>query len=180
MVTATELIGAVVLSAARPWDQDQFRRFYDATARGLWSYLARAGRDGSLADDLFQEAYLRFLRAAMDGRVQEDRAKQYLFQIAANLVRDHYRRPPTEALSDATGAAHAEGIDLKHDLSRAMGMLTPKERDLLWLAYVERFSHREIAVTVGIKEQSVRPLLFRARNKLADLLRKAGLGASHV
>jgi len=40
-----------------------------------------------------------------------------------------------------------------------------------WLAYVERFSHREIARVVGAKEQSIRPMLSRARDRFAALLK---------
>jgi DNA-directed RNA polymerase specialized sigma24 family protein len=40
---------------------------------------------------------------------------------------------------------------------------------------VEGSSHREIAEIVGLKEQSIRTMLFRARNKMAGLLRGRGL-----
>ena len=48
---------------------------------------------------------------------------------------------------------------------------------MLWLAYVEGCSHKEIAGVVGLKAASVRLLLFRARQKLAALLRERGLHA---
>ena len=41
---------------------------------------------------------------------------------------------------------------------------------MLWLAYAQGASHREIADTVGVKSTSVKLLLFRARRKLAGLL----------
>jgi RNA polymerase sigma-70 factor (ECF subfamily) len=46
---------------------------------------------------------------------------------------------------------------------------------LLWLAYVEGSSHKEISDVVGLKVASVRPMLFRARQKLLGILRKAGI-----
>ena len=52
-----------------------------------------------------------------------------------------------------------------------MARLRPREREMLWLAYAQGSSHRDIAGTVGVKVASVRLLLFRARRKLADLLR---------
>ena len=45
-------------------DEDAFRAFYDRTARGVWAYLARVTGDRQMADDLLQETYYRFLRAA--------------------------------------------------------------------------------------------------------------------
>ena len=47
---------------------------------------------------------------------------------------------------------------------------------MLWLAHVEGTGHREIAAVLGVKAASVPVLLFRARRKLAGLLRKKGYG----
>ena len=57
------------------------------------------------------------------------------------------------------------------DLRRAMSRLRPRERALLWLAYAQGHAHAEIAETLGVKTGSVKLLLFRARRKLAVLLR---------
>ena len=38
------------------------------------------------------------------------------------------------------------------------------------------FEHREISAALGVKEKSVRVLLFRARKRLAEILEEAGLG----
>ena len=51
-----------------------------------------------------------------------------------------------------------------------MGRLRVQERTMLWLAYVEQASHREIASALSIKEGSVRVLLSRARQKMAVAL----------
>ena len=45
-----------------------------------------------------------------------------------------------------------------------------KQRTLLWLAYVEEYSHREIAEILEISEGSVRVLLHRARGRLRGSL----------
>ena len=52
-----------------------------------------------------------------------------------------------------------------------LSRLNPREREILWLAYVEGSSHKEIAEVVGLKAGSVHLLLFRARHKMARLLR---------
>jgi RNA polymerase sigma-70 factor (ECF subfamily) len=54
--------------------------------------------------------------------------------------------------------------------------LTPRQRALLWLAYVEGLQHREIADVLGLSRLSIRPLLFRARRRMARELRARGIG----
>ena len=56
----------------------------------------------------------------------------------------------------------------------ALERLKPRDRSMLWLAYAEGSSHREIAQVHGLKVGSVKLLLFRARRRLAKLL--AGQG----
>ena len=48
-------------------DEEAFRGFYDRNARGVWAYLSRVTGDRQMADDLLQEAFYRFLRAASTG-----------------------------------------------------------------------------------------------------------------
>ena len=59
---------------------------------------------------------------------------------------------------------------------RVFEHLKTQEQTLLWLAYVEGFDHREIALALQLREKSVRVMLFRARKKLAGMLSKQGLG----
>jgi DNA-directed RNA polymerase specialized sigma24 family protein len=59
-------------------------------------------------------------------------------------------------------------------MARTFRALTPRNRVLLWLAYVEGSAHREIAAALGLKASSVPVLLFRARRKLARLLKSKG------
>lgn len=159
-------------------DEDTFRAFYDRTARVLWGYLARISRDPHVADDLVQETYYRFLRA---GTAYEDEAhrRHSLFRIATNLVRDAERRRrsrPEFVVHDdeqtaAPGDAGPAAADRRADLSRAMTKLKPRERALVWLAYAQGASHREIGDVLGVRTGSVKILLFRARRKLAAFLR---------
>jgi RNA polymerase sigma-70 factor, ECF subfamily len=155
-------------------DEETFRAFYERTARSVWSYLSRLTGDPQSADDLLQEAYYRFLRAHVSWDSEAHR-RAYLFRIATNLVRDRHRRAvasPTIQLGDRDVASDGDTVaaDRRADLDRAMGKLRPRERALLWLAYGVGQPHTEIADALGVKTGSVKPLLFRARRKLADLL----------
>ena len=157
-------------------DEQAFRVFYDRTARILWAYVARITGDRQLADDLTQEAFYRFLRAAREYESEAHR-RNALFCIATNLVRDSRRRtvplqfPESGADSLRVDSDSAERTDRKTDLARAMARLKPKERALLWLAYGQGESHRAIADALGLKTSSIKMLLFRARRRLAGVLR---------
>jgi RNA polymerase sigma-70 factor (ECF subfamily) len=158
-------------------DEDAFRAFYDRTARGLCAYLSRLTGDRQLAEDLLQEAYYRFLRARRPYESEAHR-RNSLFRIATNLVTDTWRKPsmttlPEECDLGALQVGHdsaSRAVD-RTDVRRALARLKPRERALLWLAYAQGASHREIADVLGLKTGSIKLLLFRARRKMANLLR---------
>jgi RNA polymerase sigma-70 factor (ECF subfamily) len=176
-------------ATAVPMDEDAFRAFYERTARPVWAYLRRITGDVQLADDLLQEAYYRFFRAAV---VHEDEThrRNYLYRIATNLVRDNARKhrhgydveipdesAPDQLRDDGATASRAEA---RMDLGRAMAQLGATQRQMLWLAYAQGSSHDEIAQVVGVNTGAVKALLYRARRKLASLLRGHDLGGKRA
>lgn len=157
--------------------ESEFRAFYTLTARPLKAYLTRMTGNATLADDLLQEAYYRLLRSEVPAMEAAQR-KNYLYRIGTNLARDHFRAAKFQAepLEDRdSGVRTTDAAQLSVDVQRVLNEIKPNERELVWLAYVEGASHREIASVTGLKEASVRPLLFRVRQKLAALLRARGL-----
>ena len=159
-------------------DEQEFRAFYARTARSLRAYIASSCGNPSLADDLVQDSFFRLLRVRLPRDMGEAHRRNYLFRIATNLIRDHFRRNkrvfgPLEEI--AVHERTSEKVQLREDLAGALRDLKPRQRELLWLAYVEGSKHTEIAESLGLKAQSIRPMLFRARQKLAALLKKKGL-----
>lgn len=163
--------------------EEEFRAFYERTARPLWSYLSRISGDRQLADDLLQEAYYRFYRAGRQHESESHR-RNSLFQIATNVSRDAARRasrhhdvPLVDEHDETPGAVAASNepaperhAAIRTDLQRALTHLEPLQRELLWLAYAQGASHEEIAGIVGVRAISVRTLLLRAKRKLAKIL----------
>ena len=179
-----------VASAESVMDEEEFRLFYERTARPLWSYLSRISGDRQRADDLLQEAYYRFYRARARHESEAHR-RNSLFQIATNLVRDAARRARTHEdvplLDDDAASAQVlvsqspvpeRQAEIRTDLARAMKQLDPMHRELLWLAYAQGASHDEIAGIVGIRAVSVRTTLHRARKKLAAILNQRPAGGT--
>jgi RNA polymerase sigma-70 factor (ECF subfamily) len=181
MSSASSIERVASEDAALQMDEDAFHGFYGRTAAMVWAYLSRATGDPNAADDLLQETFYRFLRAKVPFESEAHR-RHYVFRIATNLVRDRYRRPrldaaqlPDESQLRAPGNLAAE-TQQRTDLQRAMAKLKPRERDLLWLAYGQGSSHQEIAGSLGLTTGSIKPLLFRARQKLARILTAQGSG----
>jgi RNA polymerase sigma-70 factor (ECF subfamily) len=157
-------------------DQGEFTAFYHETAPALRGYIRRVSGDGQAADDLLQETYLRFLRAkpAVGDRTA---MKAYLYKTATAAIYDRWRKRRRERLWSLTFRFREETppAAVTGDVTRCFQKLKPRERALLWLAYVEGCAHDEIAGTLDLNEKSVRVLLFRARRNLERILRQNGL-----
>ena len=158
-------------------DEESFHALYGQTARNLRAYLRSVVIDPNIVDDLVQESYFRFLKAGLPASMEPAHQKNYLYRIATNLVHDHRRARKLEPLpGEPPTAAKVDILDQGHDISSALDHLKPRERDVLWLAYVECFNHREIAGILRVGAASIRPMLARARAKFAAILRRRGVG----
>ena len=161
-------------------DEAEFVRFYDATVRPLRGYLTRLSGNAALADDLAQEAYCRMLTAAAAPERMPTDGGAICSGSPPICKRDHYRRARWDGGSlDETHEPVDRGVErrlhLRGDVGVVLDGLTPRQRALLWLAYVEGMQHREIAEVLGLSTLSIRPLLFRARRRMARELRARGL-----
>lgn len=170
-----------VRDKASVMDDEEFRAFYERTARPLWSYLSRITGSRQEADDVLQEAYYRFFRAAASYESESHR-RNSLFRIATNVVRDAARRAKHhEDVPLEDDSSHAQlpaaqtpmperQAEIRTDLGRALERLEPLQRELLWLAYAQGESHEQIAEILGLRAVSIRTLLLRARRKVAGIL----------
>lgn len=183
-VIRVEDVGAHTMAGARAelLSEAAFQELYRAHARPLWAYLYRVTGNAADADDLLQEAFCRLLVTPIATR-GETELRAYLFRVATNAATDLWRRGGrgtrrAEPLMDEAASVPDHGGDavLRHDMARTFRELKPQERMLLWLAHVEGSEHAEIARALGLKAASVPVLLFRARRKLAGLVRKKGFG----
>lgn len=158
-----------------PVDRAQFLAVYEDTAATLRRYVMKMTGTRDLVEDIVQEAYLRLLTSA-PGHLSGRQLQTYLFSTATNIVRDSWRRgavaghwmPLDEEMVD-TGT-DPESVLSKIDSERVLSRLSILQRSIVWLAYAEGYSHREIARVTGVKEKSVRVLLFRARQKIKQEL----------
>ena len=126
------------------------------------------------ADDVFQEVFLRYLRAAHAVREEEPR-KAWLLRVTVNCCKKlhgSFWRRHTVALSEALPAQNSD----EGELLGLLEGLPPKYRAVLHLYYYEGYATEEIAAILGRSPGTVRSQLSRGR----ALLRDAWKGAEEL
>jgi RNA polymerase sigma-70 factor (ECF subfamily) len=167
----------VVAPTAIGDDADSFEALYTRTSPRIAAYLRRITGSPEWSEDLLQDTYVRYLNAERPP-MDERQTVSYLYRIATNLVYDGWRAMRREREWEEVAPVEEtrpEPVELRRDVEEALARLSARERALVWLAYVEGYAHRDIARVIGVKDASVRVLLFRARRKLARILEETGL-----
>jgi RNA polymerase sigma factor (sigma-70 family) len=130
-----------------------FERFYESHNGEVLAFLRRrAGRDR--ADDLFQETFLRALRAY--GRLDHgEHLRAWVLTIAANAVIDAARRerPTAELALEPAGEDERAAID---ELAPLTDSLPPKEKAAVVLRYGYDLDYDTIGAALGSNEQAAR------------------------
>jgi RNA polymerase sigma-70 factor (ECF subfamily) len=118
------------------------------------------------ARDLTQEVFLRVTRTPVPGDTDEAQ-RAWIFRIARNLalnhLRDRRRHGTSVAIKDRSGPPNQE---LALTLQRALGRLTPLDREVFLLREASGLRYDEIADACGLSEDAVRSRLHRIRQQL--------------
>src|SRR5919205_1223464 len=130
-----------------------FERFYECHKGEVLAFLRRrAGRER--ADDLFQETFLRALRAY--SRLEHaDHLRSWVLTIAANAVVDAARRerPSAELVGEPAGVDARPAFE---ELAPLTDDLPPKERAAVVLRYGYDLDYDAIGAALGSNEQAAR------------------------
>ena len=164
---------AMAAEPTRSVDEAEFRAVYQATSPALRAYLLHVCRRPDVADDLLQETYCRYLMRRRPA-VDEVQTRSWLFRVATNLLHDRWRSRADTFVPEMPERGASTNMESRLDVRAALKHLKPRERELLWLAYVEGMNHEEIAAATGLRALSIKILLFRARRRAAALLEPPG------
>jgi len=153
------------------------RRFRPA----LMAFFVRRIHDHCEAEDLTQQVLLRVAERAAS--IDERGPDGYVFQIAANLLRDRSRRLRVRATYQAgfgmLDASRIEELDPdrvvqgRHSLDvvlKALNDLPERTRNIFILARLESLKQREIAEMLGISVRTVEQHMIRASAQLRQRL----------
>lgn len=180
-------------------DEDLIRQFADGNNQAfdvllsryksrVFSYIFMVVRNRDLADDIFQEAFMKVIVTIKQGRYT-DTGKFYAFvtRIAHNLIIDHYRRERNE---NTISNEEFGDVDLFNnvklceenvedtlvrnqvfnDVNKLMRHLPDNQQEVVRLRYYEAYSFKEIADMTGV---SINTALGRMRYAVLNMRRMA-------
>jgi RNA polymerase sigma-70 factor (ECF subfamily) len=164
-----------------------FRRWSPRLTRLLKRDLGRAED----AHDLMQQTFLQLHRARRDFR-PDGKLRPWLYTIALNLKRQHFRRIGRRPESSIEDAAHDPAApDAAPDariadaqLRTALDVLPQAQREVIVLHWFEGLSFKEVAEVVGASQSAVKVRAHRGYAKLREVLVQRGVtpgpGAAYV
>lgn len=162
-------------------DRDAFGRLVVEHQEGLRRFILHlTGGDASLTDDIAQETFLKAFLSIKSFKALS-RFRTWLFQIAYNQYitelrhQSRYSDEPVDDLSPALQPAQASdeaAIDATMDVEECLKSLSPKERSVTLLFYLEGLPIKQIAKITDIPEGSIKVYLSRSRTKMSQFLIK--------
>jgi len=149
-------------------------QLFTANYPKLAGWVRRLVDDDETAHEIASEAFVRLL-SKWTSPDKLDNPQSYLYMIATNLVRDHWRKTERERRAMRTvtaGVEHepysdpAEDVDVRELIQQ----LPARLRDPFLLHYYAGFGVREIAVLLKRPDGTIKADLYHARSRLKEAL----------
>lgn len=166
---------------AKRFDSQALAEIYDSLSPAIYRYALRLLGEQELAKECMAETFQRFLTALQRGAGPDDYLRAYLYRIAHNWITDYYRRkqPPEleldEELHGDPSFEPAQAIAREAEsqqVRNALTLLTPEQRQVISLKYLEDWTNEEIARSINKPVGAVKSLQHRALGSLRRLLLK--------
>jgi len=157
--------------AAAEVDADAAEELFKGVYPKLAGWVRRLVDDDDTAHEIASEAFVRLLSRW----TRVDSPQSYLYMIATNLIRDHWRKTERErrAIRSATAGAAADPVSYPAqdvDVRNLLQALPPRLRDPFLLHYYGGFGIREVATLLHRPEGTIKADLFAARARLKTAL----------
>ncbi len=171
--------GRDLLQRAQQFEEQALAEIYDRWSPALYRYALRLLGEADLAEECVAETFSRFLEALRQGSGPQDYLQAYLYRIAHNWITDHYRRsspmllPLDAELNEDVDhePSHLVALEMEHRQVRAaLSYLTPDQRQVIMLKYVEEWDNEEIAAALNKPIGAVKSLQHRALESLRRIL----------
>lgn len=177
----THLSDQELMKLVQAGDASPAGEIFDRYSARIYNFTFRFLRNSEAAEDATQEVFLKMLKYARQFH-GEAKLSTWLFSIAANLCRDYLRKAdnkakePEETLISLPAAADSspeltlEKRENEVRVQRALGLLTPEQREAILLSRYQGLSYAEIAQIAGCSEGAVKTRVFRAMETLKKAL----------
>ena len=161
--------------AALPTTAPQaFAELYNAYVEKIYKYIFyKVGSDED-AEDLCEQVFLKAWEAIGRYTWCGYPFSSWLYKLAHNLVVDHYRTRKEAILATPAEPAdphnpYARTLDAD-ELAGAITQLTPEQRQVIGLKFIEGYDNSEIALMMNRKESAIRALQYRALRSLQAIM----------
>lgn len=174
----SDLDDATIVKQCLDGNVDLFEHLVTRYERMVYAFCLRKIADLGVAQDTAQETFLIGFEN-LNRLKDHDRFKSWLMGIAANLVRDHYKKrkmvglPETydPELTDMDPLASVEEIERHELLYKALQSLPDRYRTVLMKRYIEEQEYGKIADDLGLSVGAVEVSMHRARKALAGAMK---------
>lgn len=162
MTIEEELLLAV---RAQEGDKEALGLLWDAITPKLYGYCMNVLRDKTIAEDVHQQTWLKAIANIHSFKPKGVRFSAWLFAIARNECRQHWRTRTHESIDTLTDTAaqssipHHEG---KFLIAHILNKLSNEEQEILRLRYIADLSFREIASVLNVTAITARVRVHRA------------------
>ncbi len=165
-----------------PMNSKFLMELYNQQAKMIYFYLRKNGCGHEDAEDIVQDSYMKYM--TYSSGVDSDKALGYIFTIALNEFRKNMRKKGREQIiaidndyfwnnfsSDQDPEWSVLEIEEKEEITTTLEQMKEDFRILLLLKYDFNLSYKEISVLLGMKMETVRTYLYRARNEFRKIWR---------
>ncbi len=166
----------LLVQKMRMGDEEAFEDFIKKYYPQILKYCRTHVNDHGYAEDLTQETFARFFRTLKQYR-HYGKAVNYLYVIAANVCRDHYRREqeiPVGELPDRPDSC-TELLDEQIAVRNALARLPGELKEITVLFFLQGCKQRDIARIQGISLPLVKYRIRRAKKLLSAYFREEDL-----
>ena len=153
-------------------DKQLLEKLYDAYYQEIYLYVYALCKNHEWAADLTQETFLKFFQA-FERYKHYGKALNYLYVIAGNLCKDHFRkegRMEVYEMSEEIAVEHMGQVEKRMEIYEALDKLPEEIREVVILFFFQEISQKEIARMMGIKLSLVKYRVSRAKKLLAKYL----------
>ena len=174
-----ELIESVVAG-----DKYALEQLFTRHSTRIYRFVLRITGNASLSEDIVSEVFLEVWRRP-DRFQARSQVSTWLFAIGRNkalqalrsrrqkLIEEDGTADAVDSAGDPEAVLHEKSRSVV--LNRCLSLLSPIQREIVDLVYYHEKSVAEVAQIVGIPAGTVKTRMFRARNRIAELLAEAGL-----